>query len=249
MLIVDVINHSSNDWIQILEEHFKSKRKAFLVFDRSHNLKHVSDFAQDILEIYEDQMDCITFNDLFPQLSDNHDFLLDKEYFFQTIHDVTYTTASGRPQELRIHLEQEEGATGYIVWVEAKSRDITAIYKRVSPFEPFKRLGWLFQQNRLGYLILNNNGIIQDYNEYFKKVLNIHGDWIGRNIYNFPPIHQTKLSAFIHKSLQNADQPISKVFKLKRSRFSHKFRVSWYTHPLTDISGQLIGVFMCTRMH
>lgn len=246
--ILDVTDKSNNEWIQILEEHFKHKRKAFLVFDRDHILKHVSDYAQDILELYKDQIGCITFQDIFPQLTDNHDFLFDKDYFFQTIHNIIYTTASGRPQELRINLENEDDAPGYIVWIEAKSRDISSLYTKVSAFEPFKRLGWLFEQNQLGYLILNKDGIVQDYNDYFKKIIDIPADWIGRNFYTFPPIHQSKISEFIQNSMQNNDQPLAKVFKLKKSKFSSTIRVHWYAYPLNDIREKLIGVFVCTRM-
>lgn len=236
------------EWIQILEEHFKNKRKAFLVFDRNNILKHVSEYAQDILELYKDQEGYITFHDLFPQLPNNHDFLFDDEDFFQAIHNITYTTASGRPQELRIILENEEESPGYIVWIEAKSRDISSLYTKVSAFEPFKRLGWLFGQNKLGYLILNKDGIVQDYNDYFKKILDMPMDWIGRNFYTFPPIHQSKINVFIRKSMQNNNQPLAKVFKLKKSSLSSTIRVHWYAYPLNDIRGNLIGVFICTRI-
>jgi PAS domain-containing protein len=243
--------NSSTDgenWLQILEDHFRRRGKAFLIFDRKHILKFISQYAQDILEIYGDHIDYLSFIDIFPQLPENPNFLFDKDYSFQTTHEVTYTTASGRPQDLRVTMEPDADANGYVVWVEAKSRDVTATYRKVSAYDQFIKMGWLFDQNELGYLILSLEGIIQAYNTNFKKILNLSGDWRGHNIFKFTPLHKSKIMTLIKHSLQDVNNPISKSFKFKNSRFSKSYLVQWCAYPLTDIRGMKTGIFISTRI-
>jgi hypothetical protein len=110
------------NWLDILESHFNQRKKAFLIFDDSHVLRYISDYAKEILEFDDNLMGFVTLNELLPPSEKTPQFLVDKDYSFQTIHDILYTTPSGRSKELRINRDSElqtiGDVSGYIIWLE-----------------------------------------------------------------------------------------------------------------------------------
>ena len=165
------------NWLDILESHFNKKKKAFLIFDESHVLQYISEYAKEILGIEESHIGCVTLNELFPPSENNPQFLVDKNYSFQTIYDILYTMPSGRSKELRINRDPDlhtvEDIQGYVIWLEAKSRDITAVYKKVSSLDPFLNFGWLFEQNDLGFILKSMKNAEKPQSEIY--TLKYHG--------------------------------------------------------------------------
>ncbi len=236
------------NWLDILESHFNKKKKAFLIFDKNHVLQYISEYAKEILGIEESHIGCVTLNELFPPSDNNPQFLVDKNYSFQTVYDILYTTPSGRSKELRINRDPDlhtvEDISGYVIWLEAKSRDITAVYKKVSSLDPFLNFGWLFEQNDLGFILIDKTGRIERYNEKIRTYMNEPGEWRGRNIFTFPFIHQHRISPFIMKSMKNAEKPQYKIYTLKYPGFNETLSIKWSTLPLSDLEGSLVGAII-----
>jgi len=234
-------------WIQILEDHFTHRRKAFLVFDNEQLLLHISDYAGEILELEENQAGLQTLKDLFELPKNIPDLLLDQNDLLQAVHDITYTTPSGRPKEVRISMEQHSTLSGFVVWIEEKSRDITTTITKISPFNSFKRLKNLFDKLEVGYIILNKDGIVEDYNDKFKQILQLPGEWQGRNIFTFPAVHENKLGIFFLNSIQEIDMPQTRLFNFRYSRSEQRVRIRWIGISLTDLRGIGIGALICAK--
>ena len=234
-------------WIQILEDHFTYRRKAFLVFDNDQALLHISDYAGEILELEEEQTGLRTLKDLFELPKNIPDLLLDQNDLLQAVHDITYTTPSGRPKEVRISMEQHSTLSGLVVWVEEKSRDITTTITKISPFNSFKRLRVIFDKLDVGYIILNKDGIVEDYNETFKQILQLPGEWYGRNIFTFPAVHENKLGIFFLNSIQEIDIPQTRLFNFRYSGTDQRVRIRWIGISLTDLRSSGIGALICAK--
>jgi len=236
------------NWLNILESHFNHRKKAFLVFDGSHILRYISDYAKEILELDDHLMGFVTLNELFPPSEKNPQFLVDKDYSFETIHTIFYTTPSGRSKELRINRDSElqtiGDISGYIIWIESKSRDITAIYKRVSSLDPYRDIGWLFDESNQGYILINKEGIIEKSNDKIKKYISEPGDWKGRNIYTFAFMHQHSIINLIAKCLKNAKNKYTKNIMLKITGIDLPQEVKWSILPLTNLEGSIVGAII-----
>jgi PAS domain-containing protein len=224
-------------WIKILEDYFSNRRKAFLVFDHEHVLLHISEYAQEILELEENQTGISTLKDIFELPRNIPDLLLDQNDGIQAVHDITYTTPSGRPKEIRISLEQQSALSGYVVWVEEKSRDLTTMVTKISPFNSFKRLKFVFDKLEVGYIILNKDGIVEDYNDQFKQILQLPGEWFGRNIFTLPAVHENKLGIFLLNSIQEIGVPQAKLFNFRYSGSNRRVKIRWTGISLTDLRG------------
>ncbi len=236
------------NWLNILESHFNYRKKAFLVFDGSHILRYISDYAKEILEFDDHLMGFVTLNELFPPSDKNPQFLVDKDYSFETIHTIFYTTPSGRSKELRINRDSElqtiGDISGYIIWIESKSRDITAIYKRVSSLDPYRDIGWLFDESNQGYILINKEGIIEKSNDKIKKYISEPGEWKGRNIYTFAFMHQHSIINLIAKCLKNAKNKYTKNIMLKITGVDLPQEVKWSILPLTNLEGSIVGAII-----
>ena len=238
------------NWLNILESHFNHRKKAFLIFDDSHILRYISDYAKDILEFDDHLMGFVTLNELFPPSDNNPQFLVDKDFSFETIHNIFYTTPSGRSKELRINrdsaLQSIGNISGYIIWIEAQSRDITSVYKKVSSLDPYRDIGWLFEESNQGYILINKEGIIEKSNDKIKEYISEPGEWRGRNIYTFPFMHQHGISGLIIKCLKNAKKKYSQNVMLKTSGVNHPREFSWSILPLTDLEASIVGAIIVT---
>jgi hypothetical protein len=236
------------NWLNILESHFNHRKKAFLIFDENHVLQYISEYAKDILEFDDTLMGFVTLNELFPQSGNNPQFLVDKDYSFQPIHDTLYTTPSGRSKELRINrdtdLQSKGEISGYIIWIEAKSRDITAVYKRVSSLDPYREIGWLFDEYKLGYILINKEGIIEKSNIKIKEYISEPGEWKGRNIYTFPFMHQHGITSLIIGGIKNANNKRSLNVFLKYPGMDKPIDLKWSILPLTDLEGSVVGAII-----
>ena len=236
------------EWLGILEDHFKERRKAFLVFDSDHVLKHVSDYATDLLEIPANQIGVVTFGDVFPRAGKSPDMLVDSNFFMQRVQDVTYTTPSGKPVEIRINLDKNPGMNGYVIWVELHEREFTGTYRKVSSLKTYSDLRQIFDSFDLGFLILDKNGVVTDLNDRVKNIFRLPGEWIGRNLFTFPPLHQNKLSDFIQKFISGRSKYNSKVFKIKYSSSADSVHIKLSGIQLYDLAGELSGVLISCKM-
>jgi hypothetical protein len=236
------------NWLNILESHFNQRQKAFLIFDGNNVLRYVSEYAKDILEFDETLMGFVTLNELFPLTDRNPHFLVDSDYSFQPIHDILYTTPSGRSKELRINrgtaLLSIGDMSGYIIWIEAKSRDITAVYRRVSSLDPYRDMGWLFDENRLGYILINKEGIIEKSNDNIREYISEPGEWKGRNIYTFPFMHQHGITSLIMKSMKNVKNRNAINIRLKYPGKQDLLETKWSVLPLSDLEGSVVGAIL-----
>ena len=238
-------------WLDILESHFDSRHKAFLIFDDKNVLKYISGYAKEILGLEDTHLGYMNFSELFPSLTKNAHFLFDQDHSFHTIQSVLYTMPSGRPQELRISKESQPHTTpdkaGYVVWVEAKTRDITGTYRRVSPFDPFNKFDWLFEQNQCGYILLDREGIIQSHNEPSRDYLPEPGEWQGRNIFSFSAVHQLGLDRFFTKVMKQ-NRPAETFVCPHNFRGEKKsYTAKWTCFPLSDLEGRFIGAIVTVR--
>ena len=236
------------NWLDILESHFNQRKKAFLIFDDSHVLRYISDYAKEILEFDDNLMGFVTLNELFPPSEKPPQYLVDKDYSFQTIHDILYTTPSGRSKELRINRDSElqtiGDVSGYIIWLEAQSRDITAVYRRVSSLDPYRNIGWLFDESNLGYILIDKEGIIEKSNDKIKEYISEPGEWKGRNIYTFPFLHQHGITTLIMKCMKNEKNQRSQNVLLKYPGIEHPLEIKWSVLPLTDLEVSIVGAII-----
>ena len=240
------------NWLNILESHFNQRQKAFLIFDDNHVLRYISEYAKEILEFDDTLIGFVTLNELFPPSDNNPHFLVDKDYSFQPIHDIYYTTPSGRSKELRINrdtaLHSIGDLSGYIIWLEAKSRDITAVYRRVSSLDPYRDVGWLFDEYNLGYILVNKEGIIEKSNDKIREYIREPGEWKGRNIYTFPFMHQHGITTLIMKSLKNVKNRRSINVSIKSSTSPNPLELKWSVLPLTDLEGSVVGAIIVASL-
>jgi len=236
------------NWLNILESHFNQRKKAFLIFDENHVLQYISEYAKDILEFDDTLMGFVTLNELFPPSANNPQFLVDKDYSFQPINDILYTTPSGRSKELRINRDMElksiGDVSGYIIWIEAQSRDITAVYRRVSSLDPYREIGWLFDEYGLGYILINKEGIIEKSNNKIKEYISEPGEWKGRNIYTFPFMHQHGIANLIMNGMKNVKNKRSLKILLKYPGIDKPMDLKWSVLPLTDLEGSAVGAII-----
>ena len=237
-----------NNWLDILESYFNQRKKAFLIFDESNVLRYISEYAKDILELDDSHVGFITQDELFPPSDKNPQFLIDKNYSFQTVHDFVYTTPSGRSKELRINRDsgiQSVGEiSGYIIWIESKRRDITAIYRKVSSLDPYRNFDWLFEQNKTGFMLIDKEGVIVGHNEIIKKYIREPGEWKGRNVLTFPFLHQHDLAALISNGMKSSSKPQSKTYKLKSTGIFDTLEVKFSVLSLTDLEGITVGAIL-----
>jgi hypothetical protein len=235
-------------WLNLLESHFNQRKKAFLIFDKRHVLRYISDHAKEILEFDDQLMGFVTINELFPPSEKDPHFLVDQDYSFQPIQDVLYMAPSGRSKELRISRDSElqtiGDKSGYIIWLEAKSRDITAVYRRVSSLDPYRNMGWLFDESNQGYILINKEGIIEKSNDKIRKYINEPGEWKGRNLYTFSFMHQHGITSLIAKCLKNPQNKFSQNILLKSGSIEHPVQIKWSILPLTDLEGSILGAII-----
>ena len=235
-------------WLDILESHFNQRKKAFLIFDETNILRYISEYAREILELDESHISIMTQNELFPPTDKNPQFLVDKNYSFQTVHDIVYTTPSGRSKELRINrdsgIQTIAELTGYIIWIESKRRDITAVYRKVSSLDPFRNFDWLFEQNNIGFILVDKEGSIVKHNETIKKYISEPGDWQGHNVLTFPFLHQYGIASLISNGIKSSNKPISKIYKLKYAGISDPVEIKFSVLSLTDLEGSIIGAIL-----
>ena len=244
---MDQNKSESYKWIKILEDHFLDRKKAFLVFDSDHKLIHFSEFALEILELNENQVGVMTLDDIFSGEKKNPDLLIGADYNFKKVHDITYTTPSGRPVDLRLNIDLARGRKGYIMWLELRSRDITGTYRKVSSLAPYKDFIQMFDKLGIGAILLDRNGLIIDYNQDFKKMLRLSGEWEGRNIYTFPPLHNNKLSDFIRICISGNKKSEAKKFKIKYSSSKEPVQFLMSGIQISDLTGSPIGALISCR--
>jgi hypothetical protein len=193
-------------------------------------------------------MGFVTLNELFPPSEKNPDFLVDKDYSLQSFHNIMYTAPSGRSKELRINRDSElltiGDISGYIIWIEAQSREITAVYRKVSSLDPYRDIGWLFDEYSLGYILVNKEGIIEKSNDKIRDYINEPGDWKGRNIYTFPFLHQHGITTLVMKCIKNAKNKRSENVQLKYPGINRPLEIKWSVLPLTDLQGSIVGAII-----
>ena len=79
------------NWYELLEIHFNQRKKGFLIFDESHILRYLSEYAREILGIDESHTGFVTLNELFPPSEKTPQFLVEKNYYFQSVQNILYT--------------------------------------------------------------------------------------------------------------------------------------------------------------
>ena len=238
---------NSLNWLDILEAHFNKRRKAFLVFDENHILRYISDYAKDILELDDSLIGFVNLNELFPPSEKNTQFLIDQDYTYSTFHNIVYTAPSGRSKELRINRDTNllsiNDLKGYVIWIEAKSRDITAVYKKVSSLDPYKQFKWIFDQNNIGFILIDKEGLIKQFNGTVTNYINEPGEWQGRNLFAFSFVHQHGIASLITKALKNPKKPQTLDVSIKSSEYEQR----WSVLPLIDLEDAIIGVMITIR--
>ena len=236
------------NWFELLEIHFNQRKKGFLIFDETDVLRYLSGYSRDILGIDESHIGFVTLNELFLPSEKTPQILVDKNYSAQSVQNILYTMPSGRSKELRISKDSSlqiiGNMSGYIVWLEAMSRDITGVYRKISSLHPFLRFEWLFDQNEIGFILLNGEGIIENYNDKIKSFLSEPGDWKGENIFTFPFIHQHGIDSLITQCMKRKTKKKSIDSMIKTPGYIGSFNVRWSGLPLTDLEGSLIGVII-----
>jgi PAS domain-containing protein len=243
----ETYKNNPGDWIDILEEHFKERRKAFLVFDIDHLLKYVSEYASDLLEIRSNQIGVMTFSDLFPRAGNVPNILVDSNYLFKKVQDITYTTPSGKPVDIRFNLDQKPGMNGYVIWVELRERELTGTYRKISSLKPYSDMKHVFDSFEMGFLILDKDGVVADLNDHIKHLLRLPGEWEGCNLFTFPPLHQNKLSDFIRKCITGRSKHNSKVFKIKYSSKADSVNIRMSGIQLYDLTGAILGALISCK--
>jgi PAS domain-containing protein len=237
-----------NNWFELLESHFNNRKKGFLVFDESHILRYLSGYAQELLGIDDSHIGFISIHELFLPSEKTPQILVDKEYSFQSIQNILYTTPSGLSKEMRISKDSRIHSvgeiSGYVVWLESKSRDITGVYKKVSLLDPFINLDWLFEQSDVGFILLNIEGIIEKYNERMKTYLSEPGDWRGQNIFTFPFVHQNGIDKIVAQCLKKNSKPTSIDAMINTPGYIGSFNVRWSALKLMDIEGNFVGIIL-----
>ena len=205
-------------------------------------------YAKDILELDDSHVGFVTQNELFPPSDKNPQLLIDKNYSFQTVNDFVYTTPSGRSKELRINrdsgIQTVDEISGYIVWIESKRRDITAVYRKVSSLDPYRNFDWLFEQNNTGFMLIDKEGLIVKHNDIIKKYIREPGEWKGRNVLTFPFIHQHDLAPLISNGMKSSSKPQAKTYKLKSTGIFDTLEVKFSVLSLTDLEGSIVGAIM-----
>jgi hypothetical protein len=237
-----------NEWIDILEAYFREQNRAFLIFDRDNILRYVSDFAHDILEITDNQIGMLSVYDVFPRSRNNSNFILDKNNKYIKVNDFTYTTPSGKPVEVRFNLDRKPGSSGYIVWIEPRMSDSTGTFRKITTYDIHKKLKPIFDSNELGFMIIDKRGLIIDHNEQIKYVLRLPGEWEGRNIFSFPPLHEIKFEEFIHNCLNSRSGKDSKIFKIKYSSKAVPLKIRMSVIQIQDPAGAAIGALISSRI-
>ena len=106
-----------SDWLEIFEEHFRGRRKGFLIFDSEMVLRYISGYAQEVLETDHYQTGLDKLSEILPLTGNIPDLLLDSDNFFQTVHDMVIMTPAGRSKEVRVSVEQVPGKQGVVVWI------------------------------------------------------------------------------------------------------------------------------------
>ncbi len=211
------------NWLEILESHLARKRQGVLVFSENHILQYVSEYARELLEFEENQVGFISLEEVFPQFTNHFD---SGEKHFNGI--LVYTTGSGRQKKIRYTYETENldrrGLTASVIWLETTdSPERTAIAeKRLNP-----GVAGLLDQLNLGYLEINEDGFIRDYNSTFKTLLDLPGEWISRNIFTYPPMHQYGIAPYLVQKLKSGGGPERKVFNYGYAGISRHIRLHW----------------------
>ncbi len=240
--------NKSGEWIDILEEHFKDRGKAFLVFNADHILKHISDYASDLLEIPANQIGVMNFSDLFPRVVSKPDMLADSNFLLQKTRDYTYMKPSGKQVDIRLNLDQKPGMNGYLVWIELRLRDVTGLFKKVSPLKSYSHMKHIFDSFKMGFLVLDINGTVIDLNDHFKHIFRLPGEWIGQNLFTYPPLQQNKLSDFIHRTINGRKQHSEKTFRIKYSSQAESINIIISGVQIFDLAGNLSGaLFSCKQ--
>ena len=239
--------NNPSDWIDILEEHFKERRKAFLVFDNDHLLKYVSEYASDLLEIRSNQRKGICDGSRRSRTGNVPNMLVDSNYLFKKVRDITYTTPSGKPVDIRFNLDQKPGMNGYVIWVELRERELTGTYRKISSLKPYSDMKHIFDSFKMGFLILDKNGVVVDLNDHIKHLLRLPGEWEGCNLFTFPPLHQNKLSDFIRKCITGRSKHNSKVFKIKYSSNADSVHIRMSGVQLYDLTGATLGALISCK--
>ena len=244
----DTTSRFKENWINILEDHFREKNKAFLVFDRENTLQHVSQYAMDILGVTANQIGVLSVYDLFPQAKQNPNFIPDHNSRYMNVNDFTYTTPSGKPIDVRFNLDKKPGMSGYIVWIEPRMRDTTGTFRRISSFDLYKDLKPIFDSSGLGFMIIDRNGMIIDHNKTIKYVLRLPGKWKGRNIFTFPPLQKIRFEEFIYQSINKQPAGDSKVVKIQYSSKAEPVKIHMSVSRISDTSGSAAGALISCRI-
>ena len=90
--------------------------------------------------------------------------------------------------------------------------------------------------------------MVTDLNDRVRHIFRLPGEWIGRNLFTFPPLHQNKLSDFIQKFISGRSKYNSKVFKIKYSSSADSVHIKLSGIQLYDLAGELSGVLISCQM-
>ena len=232
-------------WLEILEEHFRGRRKGFLVFDTEMVLRYISDYAVEFLETEHHQDELVKISEILPLPNNIPDLLLDQDNYFRTVHDLVVMTPAGRSKEVRVSFEQEPGKRGLVVWIEPKGRDITGTLRRISVFDQIKLLKGLFDSIDTGYLLLDTNAVVVEYNDLIKHLLRLPGEWRGKVIFNYPPLQERKIREFIQQCLLEKQSVQRQKFKINYSSSSKAIQLQFSGVQVTDPRGEAIGALVC----
>jgi PAS domain-containing protein len=236
---------SDQEWLEIFEAHFRGRRKGFLVFDSERVLRYISEYALEVLEAEQYQIGFDKLSDILTLPANVPDLLLDPDNFFRTVHDVVITTPAGRSKEIRVNFEQDPGNQGMVVWIEPRGRDITGTLKKISVYDQFRSLRGLFDGIGTGFLLLDLNGVVIEYNERIKHLLRLPGEWRGKVLFTYPPLQEKKIRTFIYKCLQEKKTVHQQKFRISYSSGSKTVELELTGMQISDPRGEAIGALIC----
>ncbi len=241
---MQIMSHSTSNWLEIFEEYFRGRHKGFLVFDNMLVLRYMSEYAREVLETDQYQNGLVKLSDILSLPRNIPDLLLDSDNYFQTVHDIVITTPSGRSKEVQVNFEQSPGKRGIVVWIEPKGRDSSGSLKKVSVFDQLKALKSLFDSLNIGYLLLNTGGVIVEYNDVIKHLLRLPGEWRGKVIFTYPPLQERKIREFIQKCILQKGSVQRQKFKINYSSGKAAMQIKFTGIQVTDPRGEAIGALI-----
>ncbi len=231
------------DWLEIFEAGLEMKEQAFLVFDEHETLIFASAQACELFNLQDAHLKNRSLIEILPQVKKN----FHGSEHTDMIQELDISSAEGPIRHMIVRVQKVEphrrSRQGLIVWLNEKpderESDTLSADKYLNAF----RL--LADRINVGFIVVNPDGFIHEYNENFKTLLNLPGDWSGRNLFTFPPIHQYEIAPFLFRVLQSGEQSTSQIISFTYPGLKENVLQRWYGFPVKDGEGKVHGALFC----